>query len=179
MNEKSQSIGEFIQGKGIFCGTWMPVDRQGNSLGKIFNLFAAPEDLGALYDFNDAMAQVSRLKNWHGRNGFNHNVKGKTPDQALYDALLDGSYNGEWFLPPKEVLNDNLFVNKNKFGLVNAFRAISKDSDTAHWYWSCTEHKDLEAHAWNQNFLNGDIDWPPKDIDKLSVRCVRAEPIMP
>ncbi len=52
---------------GIPIGTWAPRDRDGKSLGKIFNVFAAPQDLtdeaGAekvLMTFDDARAGAWR-----------------------------------------------------------------------------------------------------------------------
>ena len=38
-------IGRFFEGQGIYVGIWEPRDRDGVSLGKIFDLYAAPEDI--------------------------------------------------------------------------------------------------------------------------------------
>jgi hypothetical protein len=180
--------GQLIAGKGVFIGTWSPKDRDGNSLNKTFNLFAAPHDLGLdengrgtklVATYNKAAAHVAGLQDYHGYNGFNHNVSGQgkhvPPDEALYDALRNGSYNGEWFVPPKDVLDDNLYQNKDKGDLSGTFVTSSSGSDHAHWYWSCTEHPDYWSSVCSVSFTDGDGVWDAKGLCKLSVRPVRAE----
>ncbi len=53
---------------GVYIGVWEPKDRTGKSLGKTFNIFAAPEDLTddagkkVLLTFNEAVQARGVLK---------------------------------------------------------------------------------------------------------------------
>lgn len=115
--------GDLIPGQGIFLGRWRPKDDYGDSLGKTFNVYAAPEDLvdddgynRALLDYERAVFRVFRLKNWHGHDGGLYRNAGE-----IYSALVDGKYKGEWFIPPLQ-----LFTGRDKRGkiaLSNTFRA--------------------------------------------------------
>jgi len=192
---KNPQIGQEIEGKGVFVGTWTPKDRDGNSLNKTFNLFAAPEDLTdsptnaggkkALRTLKKTVAHVADLKGWHGHDGFNHNVRGKSEDEALYDALRDGSYNGEWFIPTKDIVHgkdidgnqvqaDNLYAHKDKGALQGTFTTAS-GSDSALWYLSCTQHRELASGVYVVAFTVGFGGWDHKAHSSLSGRVVRAE----
>jgi len=168
-------IGQMIAGKGVFVGTWTPEDRDGKSLGKTFNLYAALKDIGALKTFNDAVNYVAGLENWHGHDGFNHNINGNASCAALYDALKDGSYNGEWFIPPKDALEHNLYQNKEAFKPANTLVTANNGFGMARWYWSCTERRDDASFVYGVDFTDGVGDWVPKDHFSLSGRVVRAE----
>ena len=130
-------IGKDIKGEGIYLGTYAPVDRDGVSLKKVFNVFAAPDDLfiketrqvhkkakglrglfGAtvvenetkyieIFTYEDAVKYVAGLKSWHGHDGANH-----ATDKELYTAIKDSTYNGGWIIPTRDILlgkdlNDN------------------------------------------------------------------------
>jgi len=174
----AMQIGQMITGKGVFVGTWEPQDRDGNSLGKTFNLYAAPEDIGVLATFNDAVRHVAGLRNWHGHDGFNHNVNGNASCAPLYDTLKDGSYNGEWFIPPLDAVQGNLYANKDAFEPENAL-VTEYGSDDAHWYWSCTEPRVNASLVYGVAFTGGGGGWGHKDTISLSGRVVRAEPVAP
>jgi len=192
---KNPQIGQMIEGKGVFLGVWTPKDREGKSLNKTFNLFAAPEDLTdsltnaggkkELRTFKKTVAHVAGLKGWHGHDGFNHNVRGKSEDEALYDALRDGSYNGGWFIPTKDIVHgkdldgnqvqaDNLYAHKNKGKLQGTFTTAS-GSVFDRWYWSCTQRREDASDVFDVDFADGDGVWDLKDYLSLSGRVVRAE----
>lgn len=89
--------GELVPGKGVYLGAREIKDRDGERVGE-YDLYAAPEDLkkGGLIEkkpllmtFNQAVQRVAELQDYHGYGGFNHNVSGRTPDEALYDALRE------------------------------------------------------------------------------------------
>jgi len=165
-------IGQMVEGKGIFAGTWEPEDRAGDSLNKTFNLYAAPEDIGVQKTFDEAVEYVAGIKDLLGHDGFNHNVKSKTTDEALYDVLRSGTYGGEWFIAPKDALNANLYANKDKGDLKGTF----KTEYDGRWYFSSTEdYRGFLSHVWNQRFSDGNDDWNHKDFVELSTRPVRAE----
>ena len=145
-----EHIGQRIGDKGVYVGIWKP---KGGS-GKKFNVFAAPEDLTdasgkkALLTFKDAAKEVGRLRNWHGHDGGNY-----ANDTAFYKALKKGIYNGEWVIPPLDILGgkdidgntvqrDNLYAHRNAGAFKRTFTTRSSGSDHAHWYWSCTEGRD-------------------------------------
>lgn len=195
-SQRNPQIGQMIRGRGIFFGTWEPKDRQGKSLGKIFNLFAAPEDLTddsgnkEVYTYIDAVKRIGALKNWHGHDGTNY-----ATDKELYTALKDGSYDGGWILPPGELLAgmeadrssgvrkgivvqpDNLFELQNKGALKGTFKTTSSGGlDFSDCYNSCTENGADPSYVWMVHFSDGYEDWLPKDNCRLSCRPVRLEP---
>ncbi len=179
-------IGMMIEGKGVYMGTWEPKDRDDSNIGKTFNVFAAPEDLTdasgtkVLVTFNEAARQVTSLRNWHGHDGGNF-----ANDTALYNALKNGTYNGEWFIPTRDLLcgkdlagnkvrGDNLYDHRDTGDLKGTFTTAS-GSANAHWYWSCTEPRGNSSDVWAVRFSDGDDDWSGKDIHRLSCRPCRVE----
>jgi len=164
-------IGQVIAGKGVFVGTWAPQDRDGNSLGKMFSLYAAPEDIGIRLTFKNAVRHVAGLQDWHGHDGFNHDVNGNASCAPFYDALKDGSYNGEWFIPPLDAMQGNLYQNKNAL-----VAARDGGSGSHRYWWSCTEPRNFFApYVYAVDFTDGGAGWHRKDHHELSVRPVRAE----
>lgn len=203
----NRPIGQFVPGKGVFIGAWSPKDRDGRSLHKTFNLFAAPYDLGLdeqgrgsklVTTYNKAVAAVHTIINLMGFAGFKGNN-----DTDLYNALRDGSYAGEWFIPTKDILhgkdrdgnavqNDHLFGNRNTGALAGTLTTVySDDSVNAHQYWSCSEPRYAPFGVWVVRFTGGDDFWSRKDgcdgdyfghhkvYCKRSTRLVRAEPVSP
>ncbi|MDD3370807.1 MAG: hypothetical protein PHE27_03155, partial [Alphaproteobacteria bacterium] len=86
-------------------GEWAPIDRYENEVGTTYYVFAAPHFLSSQYrmplrlSYNEAVKEVTKLKNWHGFDGTNYKT-----DAELYSALSDKSYKGGWFIPPIELL---------------------------------------------------------------------------
>lgn len=191
-------IGQMIEGRGIFFGTWEPKDRDGNSLGKIFNVFAAPQDLTddsgnkEIYKYVDVVKCMATLKNWHGHDGTHYEN-----DKELHKALKDGSYNGGWIIPTRELLAgteadgpvgirrgkivqaDNLLDHQNKCALKGTFNAAaSRDGyyGSHSVYWSCTEYRDNPSHyVWSADFMDGEEDWNRKNNFWRGCRPVRLE----
>lgn len=168
---KNPQIGQMIPGKGIFAGIWTPKDRDGQSLGKKFNVFAAPEDLTdasgrtTLMTFKDTAKHMTALRKWHEHDGGDF-----ANDTALYNALVDGSAVGKWFIPTRDLLTDNLYANKDKIG---GFQ--TSGSGLVVWYWSCTEHHDHTSLVWATRFSDGVSGWDNKDSNRGTCRPVRVE----
>jgi hypothetical protein len=168
---KTPQIGQMIPGKGIFAGLWNPKNREGNSLGTTFAVYAAPQDLTdesgkkVLSTFKDTARHVTGLRNWHGHDGGDF-----ANDTALFKGLADGSAIGKWFIPTRELLKDNLCANKHEIG---GFQ--TSGSGLFVWYWSCTEHRDDTSYVWNTRFSDGDDDWDLNDIYRLSCRPCLVE----
>ncbi len=53
------SIGSTVSGQGVYLGQYKPQDRDGNSLGKVFNVFAAPQDLPDTMKYVDAVKHIA------------------------------------------------------------------------------------------------------------------------
>ena len=183
-------IGRMIPGKGIYIGTWTPKDEEGKSLGKIFNVYAAPQDLTdstgqkSVFRYTQAVKRVSELKNWHGHNGTNY-----ATDKEFYKALKNSNYKGGWIIPPfallvgKDPLNnkttqaDNLLACKDKGTLKGTFTVTGVTGYTyPEWYWSSTEIEYDHQVMRTANFSNGTHSRHYKDILSLSCRPVRLEP---
>jgi hypothetical protein len=190
---KTPQIGQTVEGKGVYVGQWKPLDQNGKSLGKSFNVFAAPEDLTdesgkkLVATFKDTAKRITALKNWHGHDGGNF-----ANDTALYECLADGSAVGKWFIPTRDLLvgndlngskvqADNLYANKDKGDLKGTFTTSGQggDRDYPVWYWSCTEHRGSHSHVWNARFSDGVVDWDYKDGLRVSCRPCRVEALIP
>ncbi len=183
---KNAQPGQTIGKKGIYVGTWAPKDKSGKSLGKTFNIFAAPQDLTdragnrVLLTFNEAVKSLSGLKDWHGHDGGNFEN-----DTALYNALKSGSYKGEWFIPTRDILGETRTIKKKDqpntlyqykdTGDLKDTLVTTDDSDDAPWHWSCTEDPDDKHCVRNTCFSDGRSEWTHKDLVQLSCRPVRAE----
>jgi hypothetical protein len=194
-----EEAGQLIPGKGIFLGVWSPKDRDGVSLGKTFNLFAAPYDLGLdengrgtkqILTYSDTVKAVSRIRNLMGHDG-----AGYKNDSELYAALKNSSYKGEWFIPTREMiagmdidgkqvqtdtLTDTLFAHKDTGAFKNTFRlAAANGSVDAYWYWSCSERRDYSTGVYGVRLFDGPVNspvyWLHKDAASLSSRLLRAE----
>ena len=189
-------IGKLIAGKGVFMGQWEPKDRSGNSLGKKFNVFAAPEDLTdssgqkMILQFKDAAVEVAKLRNWNGHDGVNCDN-----DTAVYNGLMDGTAVGKWFIPPRELVQgkdvdgtvvraqENLYALRNTGDFAGTFTTVNNGTFYVHWYWSSTERRGGSAYVYNVDFTDGDDDWNRdgdddwnrKVLHRLSCRPCRVE----
>ena len=182
--ESMQKPGE---GWALYVGKYAPLDRNGVSLGKVFNVYAAPEDLPGTMSYVDAVKHIAGLKNWHGHDGTNYPT-----DRQIYAALKDGSYKGGWIIPTRELLvgtepdgqsgvrkgkviqPDNLFDHQNKGAFKGTFkRAASSGSGFPDWCWSSTENRDSPSVVWGVRFSGGYEGWFHKDGLRLSCRPVR------
>jgi hypothetical protein len=155
---------------GIYFGTHEITAKGG--LKKVFDLYAAPEDLTDENDkklvtnYNAAAKTLNLRENWHGYDGkcFKNHKK-------MEKAFAKGTYQGEWFIGTKETM-EMLYQNKDKGVLKGTFT----DRDVfpnLHWYWSCT---DESSKVHTVSFTNGSIDLASKDSGlTLSTRPVRAE----
>ena len=187
IQETQTELGQYIEGQGIYLGQYKPKDRAGNSLGKVFNVYAAPEDLPDTMKYLDTVKHIAGLKAWHGYDGTNYPT-----DKEIYQALKDGSYKGGWIIPPRELLigtepdgesgvrkgtiiqPDNLFDHQNKGAFKGTFKTVaSSGSASPDWYWSSTEDRDNPSCVWGARFSDGDEGWDHKDTIRLSCRPVR------
>lgn len=167
----------------IYLGQYTPVDRDGNSLSKTFNVFAAPEDLPEMMTYVGTVARIARLRDWHGHDG--------TPyedDTQIYAALRDGSYTGGWIIPTIDILygkdvdgrgamSDNILAHKNKGSFKSTFKtAASGDPVHPGWYWSSTERRENAVTVWVVRLSDGTGVWNHRDGNRLSCRPVRLVP---
>lgn len=91
--------GEMVKGEGIYIGEYDPKDGNGKSLGKLFNVYAAPEDLTSEISYKDALKKLKELKSWHGYDGTDYATSKK-----IIAALMNGNYKGGWIMPPLEIV---------------------------------------------------------------------------
>jgi len=183
-------IGIYYKGEGIYVGTYKPVDIDGRSLCKVFNLFAAKQDLEILPDYYDVLKKVRSIQGLEGHNGadFGNHID-------FYNALKDETYNGEWFIPTLDMLKANqrfkdlnqsvtmaggtLYNLREKGALKGSFNIdfINGFSNKL-WYWSCTEVRNNSSGVYNVDFTSGNSSWnyKCKDLTEFSARVVRAVP---
>jgi hypothetical protein len=190
-SDPSSLIGQMIEGQGIFLGRYAPVDRDGNDLGKIFNVFAAPKDLKGgknsfnkegCFQYDELLECLSALKGWEGFDGTNF-----ANDTELLEALRNDSYNGGWIVPPIELLGgknfedtdvqpDSFVAHKDK-GHLKALRWIYRDEDPTNWYASCTETKETADCVKLFGIAAGKGGFVPKWIGMSRCRPVRLVPV--
>jgi hypothetical protein len=188
---KTAKPGQEIPGHGIFLGVWKPKDNDGKSLKKKFNVFAAPQDLQdagsrSHLTYNETVQLLARTKKFHGYDGAAYNN-----DTEIYQALREGSYSGEWIIPPFELLvgevadkpygyernkitqPDNLFDHRETGSFKNTFQMTA--SSGRHNYFSSTEFGGYICEMWFQ--VVGQKGYTRKDIGAASCRPVRLEPV--
>ena len=197
-------IGQMIPGKGIYLGIWSPKDREGVSLSKTFNVFAAPYDLGLdengqgkkrlfkskrdeklIAPYYYTVGTVAAMKNLMGHKGADYKN-----DTELYDALRSGAYKGEWFIPPRDLVdgkdvdgnkvqNDDLYQHRKTGKFANTFARTANGRGGSSSYWSCTERRECESYICMVNFRDGRNFWFPNVngdvVWSSSARVVRAE----
>lgn len=155
------SIGEMVPGQGIYVGQCEPLDQHNRSLGRIFNIFAAPEDLPGGMSYGATVLYVYTLGKWHGFEGTPYET-----DSQIYAALKDGSYGGGWIIPTLGMLSgnslrgwsqlDSLYQHreqgalKNTFGLVSGYRG--------RYYWSSTRKNGYQWVARFSDRMEGGYD---------------------
>ena len=193
VNPQTPEVGQLVKDKGIYIGLWEPTDKKGNSLGRIFDLYAAPKDIKKHDDynlymtFNEAVHRVSELKDWHGHNGGNFEN-----EQTVLEAVQNNPEKlSDWFIPTKGIwLGENeagkkikntqaanLYSNEKKMLDANKFEH-NFGEELSEWYWSCTEHKKKASNVYSivPSFSLFKVsEWENKDDKKMSVRPVRAE----
>jgi hypothetical protein len=183
--------GDYVLGKGIYIGQWQRGDRDGTPLSAVFNVFAAPQDLqddaGArvMLTYNDTLEHLSRLKDWK-----DHDGKAYADDKALFRALEDGSYDGEWVIPPLDVLE---FIGRQtydfktcpiddwKLGKTFYMGDNSFTDGYPSFYWSSTfdGHQPPSVFTAHTGGLSGISSGGVfrTDDGKISCRPVRFEPV--
>lgn len=186
--------GDSVPGEGIFLCRWSPVDQDSKSLGKIFNVYAAPEDLTkTVVTYEEAVQLCASLKKWHGFDGGNYST-----DKELYQALKRGHYEGQWVIPPCDLLlgvderqvliqSDNLYTHRNTGAFQGTFSTVPEvePSTAADIYWSCTEHPNDYDYTWSACFSNPRemtdkiCHWNIKRHFKHSCRLVRFVEVTP
>jgi hypothetical protein len=177
-NDPLHDTGTLIEGEGVYLGTWEPKDNIGRTLGKIFDIYAAPEDIrngsgNLLMSFNNAVEHVAGLRNYHGYDGGNF-----ANEKAILDAVRNNpAALAQWFLPTKELLHGktsggdkiqpaNLYDSRNTGAFNNTF--ITKSgSGNARWYLSLTEHPDDPSYVYNVRFTDGGSGLDRKDNREL------------
>ena len=185
-------IGQTIQGEGVFLGRWELRNEEGKSLGRVFNVFAAPEDLTdengvpATRTLSATFAYLSGLKNWHGHDGSKF-----TKESDLRSALLEETYDGGWIVPPLELVNgedlkenhvqpDNMMVHKDKGDLKGTFTDDYYNAGLRHyWYWSMTAEPEEADRAADIRFTDGKFFFHRMSGSYSSCRPVRLVEILP
>jgi hypothetical protein len=186
--DPSALLGQMFEGRGIFIGRYAPRDRDDESLGKVFNAFAAPEDLKdnqgkrALLQYKDAVDWVGALRDWHGHNGFR-----SLNDTTLLRELKENAYDGGWIIPTSDLLtgkdfngketgSGNILACHGKDMLKGTFGAAGKTSaGFPGLYWSCTETNDNLFYVFYACPQNGISSGTHKSAQSMSCRPVRLE----
>ncbi len=157
--------GDMVEGQGIYVGQWHLNDDKGDSLGKVFNIYAAPEDLvnrqgeRAGLTYARTVSRVRALQDWHGYNGGDYN-----DSQEIKAALVNGSYQGGWVIPPIELLRginvmctkvavDNLFALRKSGAFKDSY---ATSGQSLCWYWSSSSSSGDANFAIGADFVDGD-----------------------
>jgi hypothetical protein len=178
----------FVEGKGLYLGKWEPAINN-KTLGLIFNIYAAPENLrndrqnSLTFTFSEAVHTLRKLENYHGHDGFDHtggigdsfSFENDTTS-ILLNSLQNGSYQGEWFIPTLNILEQLLYKAREdipeqyKF---NIYKEATPSKTYPNYYWSCSS---VESNICSLNFRTGKQYKEAPSRDSNSVRLIRAEP---
>lgn len=188
--------GDLVADQGIYLGKYSPIDRDGISLGKTFNVFAAPQDLPERMTYVDTVKFIAELVDWYGFNGTNYPT-----DKEIYAALNDGSYDGGWIIPTRELLvgtapdsaevirsagkggipqgeviqPDNLFDHQN----IGAFKGtVGTDPANCSWYWTSTERRGEPSSVFSVWIRDGVERFNHKDTFLMRCRLVRLVEVL-
>ncbi len=179
-NLHRSDIGEMVEGEGVYLGRWEMESNQAAGLVKLFNVFAAPKDLTTKktpMTYDEALQNAAVLKDWYGHDG-----RAFANDVALYEALNSGVYNGEWFIPPYELLSgetkdekrlpcDGLYRNRDIGLFKGSF--VAGEFNIGSWYMSCSEvFKSRNIKVFD--FSGAGVGSIYKDIFPMSCRLVRV-----
>jgi hypothetical protein len=161
---KGPEIGEVVEGEGIYIGSYAPKDEGGVSIGKIFNVYAAPEDLvKADASYNMVCSSLSSLKNWHGHDG------SVSLDEAhIIESLSSGQYKGRWVIPPMELLA-SVTGNKYKGALCGTFNISAS-------YLSSSSR---DIYIYHLNLFTQTKSYADKDNKSFACRPVRFVEVKP
>lgn len=169
-------IGKMVEGQGIYIGFWQP-----KGLSRVFNVFAAPEDLPVKMNYEQTVKYMAGLKNWHGQDGASYPT-----DEELRKAMADGNYTGGWVVPPREVLNgrdkgstlvtaDSLFAHKDRGALRGTLKidGPASEKDWPPQYLTSTRHTGgVGEHFWCAAAANDFV-----SHDKKSNRTSYCRPV--
>jgi len=179
-------IGQLVENEGIYCGQYK--DR----LGRIFNIFAAPEDLTdkeghkVILTYDKTVKRMAELENWHGHDGTHY-----ANSEKIIAALEDGSYTGGWFIPMRELMDgtdasgnevqpDNIFAHREKERLAHSFTTVAEHGyNSPEWYWTSTERWFNRVDVYSLRFTDGFMDPVFKAAYQQSTRPVRLVPAGP
>jgi hypothetical protein len=167
----SYEVGEYVEGKGVFLMTFVAGKR--NKQRKECNIFAAPEDLDGgkwpmknAWNFEQAAAELSKRKNWHGHDG-----EVFKDCWAFEDAFLEGTYKGGWFIPCYTMLG-TLYENRDTRALKGTF--VTDRSALSSFYWSSMPDKGGTVASYR--FATGKTTFLKRSL-WAHLRPCRAEPI--
>ncbi len=172
--------GDFVEGEGIFL-CQLTKDRQGQSLSKAFNVFAAPADLvdnfgKKTFTHLEAEKNVREVKNFYGHDGSNM--------VSFWEATVRDDYNGGWLIPPlfllcgadegeREIQKDNLLKHQDSGAFKGTFVTRDHGEDFPLWYWSST----MRAYCLHTvRFSDGAKGVEKSNVYRLSCRPVRLVP---
>jgi hypothetical protein len=164
----------------IFITAHETVSRTGKGLGRALAFFGAPENLpGQPRNFNRNAGAIGDLSNWHSRNGWKHDRRSSgtsSYEEALFNALKDGSAIGKWTMPELALVNgkdrnrNTVSANENMLAFnqdrtspfYNSFVTIPGSTD-AEWSQSCTGRPEGEGGVRTVLFPDGLVFWDYKD----------------
>jgi len=182
-------IGQMVEGKGIYIGTQKFKNKDG--LKQIFDLYAAPKDLKwdsvnghhMAAKYNRSVQELNQRKKLFGHDGECFQT-----EKELKKAIANGTYNGGWFIPTLNILEENIYPNIEKGDLEDTFW-LKSSKNTSYFnrntnftpdkYWSCTQaFAFIQPHMYNVRLSNGQRDCGGFDekSQQISIRPVRAEP---
>lgn len=205
LTKHCHEIGQMVKGEGIYLGIWEPSDLEGVSLGKVFDIYAAPEKPQDSYSrplettFNRAVQHVAKLKNW-----FNHDGAHFESDAQIYTAIREGREKEleNWFIPTIDILGgfshledpknvkfnpDNLYDYNEEGDFYDLYHR--EKIENCHMcspstfimltekFFSCSQHimEDSQDFVSMVDFNGGSIESVNKDRTTRNVLLVRAK----
>jgi hypothetical protein len=178
--------GQKLPGRDIILVTaWEPTSRAGEKLGRTIAHFGAPENLPRdPYTFNQNIAVIGKLDNWHGYSGWKFDRqrdRTSSYEDGRFKGYQDGSAIGLWGAPELPLLNGNdrdgkrtapvenmLVLSRDEKSVFQNF--VTRGSDDAKWSQACTEDRDSPGLVRSVRFPDGEVSWDNKVFYRSCVR---------
>jgi hypothetical protein len=191
----SYVIGKMVEGEGLFAGVWQPLAHmefiglcEPAELEKAWLVFAAPTDLAGENGQPRIRTFPSAAREINERQRLGHHGLLCLKESDLHSALIDKTYNGEWFIPPLGLLcgkdaegrvveQESLFKNRLKGDF--AFKMQNGQGVESAYYWSCTPVLSEKDKMNAVDFSSGEV--RPHFMTGIAMNCraVRLKEIAP
>lgn len=189
--EEEQKLGQLIEGKGVYVGSWFPQPRDGmrNTLSARakFNIYAAPTDILDLAGDPIYLTVQKSLRELHDHEPIlGHPISKKFNEDAILKAAQREDYDtlGQWFVPPVRFLfqeqgQKDRDVSTTLFDVKQRGHFVNRPLSTDNAYISCTPARQYDRRVRVCRLDNGTSWDTAVHLLPYHTRLMRLEPAKP